>query len=356
MSSSISKKNSYILVLTYITLFVIITLVIKWSQTNGEYTYNFTAAVIVTEIFKLIVSTTTYFLFANQEEKLMTKVKNLIELKKHHLYYSIPTLIYAIYNNLIFINLQNFNPAIYQIMMNTRIIFTAILSVYLLKRTIVKKQWISVVILFFGCVIAQPLKGAEKNQQENENQNFLYLFFAFLLLPFQAFLSSLGSITNELLFKKDLQESIFIQNFWFYLWGILFNSIFFVFREEGLPNLFQYFSQNGFKSIAVPFMSGLGGLASAFFLKYLSALSKAYATSVELLFVVIFSKIWFKTDISFLFVFAVMMVCFAIILYNSAKSDHVDEKKKNFPKDDFSEFSKLRIDDDDDDYDELKNV
>ena len=48
------------------------------------------------------------------------------------LYLAAPASIYAIYNNLTNENLTNFDPGSYQVLMQTRVLFTTLLSVWIL--------------------------------------------------------------------------------------------------------------------------------------------------------------------------------------------------------------------------------
>lgn len=63
---------------------------------------------------------------------------------------AVPSGLYAIQNNLIFVALSNLNAATYQVSYQLKILTTALCSVFMLGKKIQKHQWLSLCMLAIG--------------------------------------------------------------------------------------------------------------------------------------------------------------------------------------------------------------
>ena len=71
------------------------------------------------------------------------------------LLYFIPAALYAMYNNLTFINLKLFDPPTYFVLLQLRIAMTGVVFQILFKQALTRTQWLSILLLMFGCIIKQ---------------------------------------------------------------------------------------------------------------------------------------------------------------------------------------------------------
>ena len=67
----------------------------------------------------------------------------------------IPSALYTLQNNLLFISLSNLDPATYQVTYQLKILTTALFSVLMLGKKLDSFKWISLVILMFGVSLVQ---------------------------------------------------------------------------------------------------------------------------------------------------------------------------------------------------------
>lgn len=125
------SQQRVVLIVSYIATFSLYTLIIKATQTKtGRYTFNFTVVVLLTEVLKFFFSTVMYWATSQQQQQ-----------QDHHLHkaqaatfyllpywylYSIPALLYFVFNNLVFINLHQMHYEAFKLFGNTRIIFSGI--------------------------------------------------------------------------------------------------------------------------------------------------------------------------------------------------------------------------------------
>ncbi len=80
---------------------------------------------------------------------------------KSGVYFAAPALLYTIYNNLMFINLTNFNPPTYRILINLRILWSGLLASTFLKHSIGLRKWIALILLMFGCSVTAFTYGVQ---------------------------------------------------------------------------------------------------------------------------------------------------------------------------------------------------
>jgi UDP-sugar transporter A1/2/3 len=302
----------------YVLLFSAQVLFIKASS-DGEngFKYNTTYIVIIIEIVKLIFS--FILLYQNTlpvTEANLTRFQQIVNDFKtsstqSHLF-AVPAFFYALYNNLLFFNVVSFGPGIYKVLMNIRIPITGVLTLIFFQRNLTFKQWTSLLALTYGCVLLEISKSPDF--QFSFHMSHIFIFF-------QAFFSSFAGISNEFLFKK-ISMSLNLQNIWLYLYSIVFNIILLYimpyffdsnvenFSIEILIKLFTTYS-----SLFIIIIWSIAGLTTSFILKYLSTITKAYATSLEMIIVSIFSFLFLGTSLNFWFILSVLIVSMAIILY-----------------------------------------
>merc|ERR1712232_348072 len=69
--------------------------------------------------------------------------------------YSVPGLLYAVQNQLIFYAVANLQPAMFQLASKMKFVSTALLSRIVLKKTLTQVQWIGIVLLMLGLVVSK---------------------------------------------------------------------------------------------------------------------------------------------------------------------------------------------------------
>lgn len=307
------NKEAFITFALYIILFVFQGVFVTASKTeNGGYDYNTTLVVFLSELLKLCASAVLY---TCKRENKPHIVKAIAINYKLLLLYFIPSLLYCFYNNLAFINLSHYDPTSYYILLQFRVVLTALLFQFLFKKKLTYFQWVSLAILTLGCIIKNF--DAASTQSKGDTTLWSQIFnIYFLSINFQNFCSCLAGTYNEYLLKtKGSNVDIFLQNVFMYLDSVICNFLILCFKGE-VGNIFDDFS-----SLADTFViliiinSAVVGIVTSFFLKNLNSILKTYASALELVITAVVCYILFNILITEFTVLSICLVIIAVAMY-----------------------------------------
>ncbi|XP_044255662.1 UDP-galactose transporter senju [Tribolium madens] len=305
-------RLSFAIFIAYILLFVGQGILVTASQkADNQYDYNIITVVLLTEILKLIVSS----LFYCKDNSPKSLVNNIIENRKVLGLYFVPALLYCFYNNLAFVNLSVFDPTTYYLLLQLRVVVTGILFQVIFSKTLSKKQWLSLLILTFGCM----LKQVNFTDQEKKSLSFDIIGVNGIFILLQIFCSCLAGVYNEYLLKKQGADvNIFIQNVFMYLDSIVCNVVLLGVRGH-LTTAFTYeniFKVFHYKVLLVMFNNAAIGIVTSFFLKTLNSILKTFASALELVLTALLSYAFFSIPIYLNTVLAIATVMYAVYLYS----------------------------------------
>ena len=103
----------------YVLLWVSCHLLVYRSKQADAPSYNATSVVLLTELVKLIMAMGLYL---SQDGGLDVMMRSATASLPLLIRYTIPALLYCVYNNLVYINLTFFDPGTYNVLMQLRII------------------------------------------------------------------------------------------------------------------------------------------------------------------------------------------------------------------------------------------
>ncbi|XP_046664381.1 UDP-galactose transporter senju [Homalodisca vitripennis] len=325
-------KWSGLIFVAYMAFFVNQGLLVTASQqADSGYHYNTIAAVLATEVVKLIIS---ILLFTKDHKvvQLISETKTHIKVMYH---YFVPAFLYCLYNNLAFVNLSVFDPTSYYLLLQFRVVVTGVLFQMLFKKQLSTKQWLSLVLLTAGCIIKQlPFSSSSPTtdppvQQVTDpdvvitsmDKHMTSVFsWNMLLILIQIVCSCLAGVYNELLLKSTDSEAcnIYIQNTFMYVDSIVCNvallgwqgQLSVVWDTTQLDHLLD------FKVILVILNNAAIGIVTSFFLRSLNSILKTFASALELIFTALLTWLFFSIPIHLNTFFAIFVVSIAVIMYS----------------------------------------
>ena len=131
----------------YVALWVSSYLLVYASRQAGAPTYNVTSVVLLTELVKLVMATTLYLRRDGTLDQLVQAVTQSLPLLMK---YSIPAMLYCVYNNLVYVNLQSFDPGTYNVLMQLRIVITGLIYQQAFSKRLNRYQWMALVLITLG--------------------------------------------------------------------------------------------------------------------------------------------------------------------------------------------------------------
>jgi len=239
--------------------------------------------------------------------------------------------LYAIYNNLMFLNLRSNNPVTYQVISSSRIILTSVVWQMIFKgATILPARKVAIVVIFVGIVLknmAPTGNDVVDATATEETTNSSYTSNAYLgniiLMLLQMSCSVLAGIYNEVLLKNDDFGSQFLQNisltFTSMGLNVLVGMVEFVrLRRRGLEiDIWAV----GIKrlmtpaSIAIVFTLAILGIMSSTMLRYENSITKGVTSGIVTVLVTLteylcFSHVFVRQEM-----LGIFLVCSGTVLY-----------------------------------------
>lgn len=349
-------KSSFVVFVSYISLFVNGGLLTKAVQKSEIYGFNAIVVVLMTEFVKLLICVAIYL--STSRGTIYDLMNDLKANRKLLMKYLVPAFLYCLYNNLTFINLTLFDLTTYYCLMQFRIVLTALIYQVLFKRKLTILQWMSLLILTTGCLIKEyglyanmsgtehsnltmnnftgssstTIAPTEAEASKNSGTSLKFLQLSSLLL-IQMFCSCFAGVYNEYLLKDSSTSKtadVILQNMFMYLDSILCNVIVFnlapsptrednrVSDDNGEINVLTILSNLFTSPLAVILVlnNAFSGLVASFFLKSLNSILKTFASALELFAVAFLAWLFFGDQIDMHTIIALILVSAAMIIYS----------------------------------------
>jgi len=279
-------------VLTWISLIALVlqntslVLLLRYSRTMKAERYLSSTAVVTAELLKgliciILVWFENNFSFSRSfnviNEEIYQKPAETSRL-------AIPSGIYAIQSNLLFIALSYLNAATYQVTYQLKILTTALFSMFILGTKIDRRQWFSLLLLALGVAfVTWPSPEDLAKRVEVENQaSWWQQSMGFAAVIMATMTSGFAGVYFENILKTGT-TSVWIRNIQLALFGLLFGlGIVFCFDRKAVmeKGFFQGYSPIVWTVIL---LQAMGGLIIATVIKYANNIIKGFATSISIL-------------------------------------------------------------------------
>jgi len=324
LSASLSKESSLplgqslTLAAIYMIGCIVQFLLIRWSKERAKASpstapqYDDASAVFFTELLKWTFSVGAMFYRSGKFLPISVIQDGSWRVG---LYYAVPSGIYAVYNNLTFLNLRLFDPSTYQVFMQTRVLFTGLLYTIVLQKYLSPRKWVALTVLTAGVAIKHltwPLKVDH------------YIFFLF----FQASLSAFAGVYNEYLLKKDITMDVNEQNFFMYSFALVFNLGYGFLSNPEYYTSGQVVSSLNSILLVIVINGAVIGIVTSLLLKFLNVIVKAFASACEVMLTAVAAWALLGTDLTLKDLLACSVVMYSIYMYYTVPSEEKKEEIK----------------------------
>uniref|UniRef100_A0A671K153 Solute carrier family 35 member A1 n=1 Tax=Sinocyclocheilus anshuiensis TaxID=1608454 RepID=A0A671K153_9TELE len=274
--------------------------------------YFSTAAVCLTELIKLLLSLGMLLRESGDWGRCgSVVVSNILRSPVELLKLSVPSVVYAVQNNMAFVALSNLDAAVYQL----KIPCTALCTVLMLSRSLSRLQWFSVFMLCGGVTLVQWTPPQATKVQVEQNP-----FLGFLAIAVAVLCSGFAGVYFEKVLKSS-DTSLWVRNIQMYLSGIVVTLIG-VFVTDGAQVLEKGFFYGYTPWVCVViFLASVGGMYTSVVVKYTDNIMKGFSTAAAIVLSTVASVILFGLQITAAFLGGALLVCVSIYLYGLPKQD-----------------------------------
>lgn len=292
------------------------TVALRYTRTVTTAMYFSTTAVCVAEVIKLLLSLVILAKETGSPSRLITSLReNVLGSPKEMLKLSVPSLVYALQNNMAFVALSNLDAAVYQVTYQLKIPCTALCTVLMLNRSLSKLQWLSVFILCGGVTLVQysPAEATKVLIEQNHLVGFGAVAVAVLCSGFA------GVYFEKVLKSSD--TSLWVRNIQMYISGIIVTLVG-VFLTDGKDILEKgFFYGYNYLVWFVVLLASVGGLYTSVVVKYTDNIMKGFSAAAAIVISTIASVLLFGLQITITFTFGALLVCISIYTYGLPRKD-----------------------------------
>uniref|UniRef100_A0A1L8DEJ1 Putative udp-galactose transporter n=1 Tax=Nyssomyia neivai TaxID=330878 RepID=A0A1L8DEJ1_9DIPT len=312
----IIKKNEntlkYVSLITLTLQNAILGLSMRYSRTRPGDLFLSSTAVVMSEVVKLLTCLVLVFL---EEGKDFTKFKSalhriIIKQPIDTLKVCVPSFVYIIQNNLLYVSASHLDAATYQVTYQLKILTTAMFAVAILRKKLFPTQWCSLVFLIGGVVMVQLAQDGESAAGGGDQNRFI----GFCAALGACVLSGFAGIYFEKILKGS-DISVWMRNVQLSFLSLPFGLLT-CFLNDGKQIMAQgfYFGYDFFIWYLVVLQAG-GGLIVAVVVKYADNILKGFATSLAIIISCIASIYLFDFQLNLQFAAGAALVICSIFLY-----------------------------------------
>lgn len=318
------SKRGYIKYVSLVILTLqnaVLGLSMRYARTRDVEMFSSSAAVFMAEVFKLIICVALVMQESGNIKKGVHSMYTTVILNvKDTLRVCVPSFLYIVQNNLLYVSASNLDAATYQVTYQLKLLTTALFAVVVLKRKLKKWQWLALGLLAAGVALVQlsstGTSGSNKTSPNLPQQSRVLGFSAALAA---CFISGFAGIYFEKVLKES-DISVWMRNVQLSLLSLPFGMATYLINEGSMSHLLKGF--DGFVWYLV-LLQAAGGLIVAVVVKYADNILKGFATSVAIIISCVASIFIFDFVLTIQFAAGTILVIGSIFLYG-----YVPKKKE----------------------------
>jgi len=291
--------------------------------------FSTSVAVTIAEIFKLVTCICLVWIEQRSAQKTFKTIKaNLIDNYSDTLKVAVPSFVYYVQNNLLYVGSTHLDAATAQVTYQLKILTTAIFSVLMLNKKLGKIQWISLVALFIGVAMIETLAVGDKapgkssslaqdtHKDKNHHEHLENPTLGFLAILTACCLSGFAGVYFEKILKDSAHVSLWIRNIQLSAATIPIGMLQLVIAER--ENIMTNGLLFGFTPLTwlCIVLQVQGGLLVAVVVKFANNILKGFATSMAIVISTVASMFLFDFNLTPTFVFGASMVIGSVMMYN----------------------------------------
>ncbi|KAI7905769.1 nucleotide-sugar transporter-domain-containing protein [Cokeromyces recurvatus] len=301
-------------------------------QKPGQIMYIASTAVFLAEVLKIIACLVVIRYQQRTWEKFMLMVRREILGKPSEtLKMLIPSGLYALQNNLLYVALSNLEAATFQVTYQMKIMSTAVFSVILLGKSLSRDKWFALFLLMIGVTLVQSQSMATTNASSTTTDKIVLVpqnpLIGFLAVITSCISSGFAGCYFEKILKTS-DTSMWVRNIQLGISGSFFSLVGMLaydmqpIMEGGLLQGYDWLTW------VVVANQALGGLLVAIVVKYADNILKGFATSLSIIVSGVISIYLFNFQPSSVFIIGAFIVMISSYLYGIDFSKNIQNRIK----------------------------
>lgn len=328
-----SEQLKYISLITLTVQNAVYILTLRAARTQSEQ-FSPAVAVTISEFLKLITCLALIWYEEGSIDKASSCIeKNIIKNHLDTLKVALPSFLYYVQNNLMYIGSTHLDAASAQVTNQLKILTTAIFSVVMLNKKLSKLQWLALLLLFTGVALIETIVVSDHktstnkqsiSRDQNDSQNnqgsankreIENPLIGFLAILGACCFSGFAGVYFEKILKNTSHVSLWIRNIQLAVVAIPIGV---------MQMIFEYDSGSG-KGLLYGFtpltwfciaLQAQGGLLVAVVVKFANNILKGFATSLAIVISTIASVFFLGFNLTPTFVFGASLVIGSVMMYN----------------------------------------
>ncbi|XP_066298063.1 UDP-N-acetylglucosamine transporter-like [Branchiostoma lanceolatum] len=253
----------------------------RTAETRGPR-YLSSTAVVVAEVMKIAACVVLVFFEQGMDISRLgsTLRQELVGKPLETLKLAVPSILYTLQNNLLYVALSNLDAATYQVTYQLKILTTALFSVAMLGRRLEMSKWVALVLLMTGVALVQM--PAEAKPEGSKSHSLGSQVVGLLSVLTACCTSAFAGVYFEKILKGS-RPSLWVRNIQLGLFCTIFGLFAVVMSDYELVVELGFLQ--GYNSITwtVVSLQAFGGLVIAAVIKYADNILKGFATSLSII-------------------------------------------------------------------------
>ncbi|PWA33751.1 hypothetical protein CCH79_00020577 [Gambusia affinis] len=320
LSPAANRKLKYISLAVLVVQNASLILSIRYVRTLPGDRFFATSAVVMAEVLKVATCLLIILLQKRYalKETLWFLLDSVVLQYQDTLKLAVPSLIYTLQNNLQYVAISNLPAATFQVTYQLKILTTALFSVLMLRKSLSRVQWVSLLLLFAGVAIVQVQQEGKKEAAvaDASNQNYMVGLVAVVI-------SCLSSGFAGVYFERILKgssASVWMRNVQLGVFGTALGLLGMWWNDgAAVAERGFLFGYTGMVWCVI-FNQAFGGLLVAVVVKYADNILKGFATSFSIIVSTVMSVYLFGFHVDLLFTAGAGLVIGAVYMYSLPKA------------------------------------
>ncbi|KRX17240.1 UDP-galactose/UDP-N-acetylglucosamine transporter srf-3, partial [Trichinella nelsoni] len=278
--------------------------------------YLQTSVVFWSEIVKLVISICAFSCEENQGPTVATKIiYNALSNTLDTVKVGGLSLLYTVQNNLVFYAAAHLEPSLFQVLLQAKLLFTAIFSVCILKRSLSRLQWVALLLLTTGMALAQinQHRSVHITQSTKLDHSIQEMWLGTASVLGATALSGFSGVYLEKILKHT-KPSLWLRNVQLAISAVPISAILLI-MEQSTPPRRRLFHDYDWLVVLLILWFASGGIIVALAIKHADNILKGFANALAIVVTSLCTIYLFNFRPSREFCFGVVLVILSIGLY-----------------------------------------